>query len=78
MPNPKPPRPPRLCDRCGKPYYRSNRLRLWTRQNPGHRAGWGKDDVKLCTNCMAESSARTAAKLASARIVTINLMKNSA
>lgn len=65
----------RKCTRCGKKYYRSNRLRLWTGTNPGHRDGWRKEDVKLCTTCMPDSAAQGAAQLASAKIVTIKLKK---
>jgi hypothetical protein len=62
----------KICDRCGKPYYRSNRLRLWIGQNPGHRTGWKKDDVKLCTRCMSQSAASQAQRLVQAKIVTIS------
>lgn len=41
----------KVCDGCGKPYYRANRLRLWTDRNPGHREGWRKLDEKLCLTC---------------------------
>lgn len=63
----------RDCSRCGKPYYRSNALRLWTQQNPGHRKGWHRDVVKLCTNCMTADVAVKARHLVSARIVSINM-----
>jgi hypothetical protein len=63
----------KICDRCGKTYWRSNRLRLWTTTNPGKRDGWAKDDVRLCTGCMAQSQARQAAHVVSARIVTIDM-----
>ncbi len=68
-------KPDRQCSRCGKTYFRSNRLRLWTRVNPGHRDGWGKDDVKLCTNCMSQNAAKSAVRLVSARIVEIDMRK---
>lgn len=67
----------RICDRCRKPYYRSNRLRLWTGQNPGHRAGWQKDDVKLCCSCLNAEAAGKAQRLVSAKIVTISMRKAS-
>ena len=65
----------KTCDRCGRAYYRSNRLRLWISQNPGHRAGWQKDDVKLCTRCFSESAAIQASRLVTAKVVTIHLRK---
>ena len=43
--------------------------------NPGHRDGWGKDDVKLCTNCMSQNAAKSAVRLVSARIVEIDMRK---
>ena len=67
----------RRCDRCGRAYYRSNRLRLWTGQNPGHRAGWQKDDVKLCLRCMNQAASAAAARLAmvKVKIVTVDMQK---
>lgn len=68
----------KVCDRCGKTYWRSNRLRLWTTQVPGHRYGWSKNDVKLCTTCMSQSQAKQAYHVVSARIVTIDMRKQKA
>jgi hypothetical protein len=70
-------KPNRVCDRCGKIYYRASRMRLWTKTNPGHRDGWGKDDVRLCVSCMGSNAAKKAATLVSARIVSIDLRKKA-
>jgi len=42
----------KCCTSCGKRYFRSNRLRIWTVRAPGKRIGWVKEDVKLCNACM--------------------------
>lgn len=70
-------RAPRTCDRCGKPYWRSNTFRLWTIRNPGHRDGWGKIEEKLCNNCCNEGMARRTAVMYGVRIVPINRQKVS-
>jgi hypothetical protein len=48
----------RECDRCGKTYYRSNAVRLWTAINPGHRTGWVKNVERICTACMDDHEAQ--------------------
>ena len=42
----------KICDRCRKPYLRSNRVRLWVATNFGHRYGWAKEEQKICCHCM--------------------------
>jgi len=42
----------KICDSCGHRYYRRNRLETWPGHNPGHRQGWRKEEVKLCTTCL--------------------------
>ena len=39
------------CDECGRPYYRRNMTEQCTRRNPGHRDGWKKEVLRICTNC---------------------------
>lgn len=53
------------CDACRAPYYRSNRLRVWTAINPGHRGGWVKEDLKLCIKCFTAKKAQRVVTLAS-------------
>lgn len=48
----------RICDLCGKPYYRSNAVRLWTAINFGHRLGWTRATMKVCCRCMDDTAAR--------------------
>jgi hypothetical protein len=57
------------CDNCLAPYYRSNRIRVWTTVNPGHRAGWMKEDVKLCIKCFSAKKAERVVSLASIHVV---------
>ncbi len=59
----------RECSQCGRPYYRSNRFRLWTKQNPGHRTGWAKWDEPVCLNCQPAGQAQRILALATVRIV---------
>ena len=40
-----------VCASCGKPYFRRNLLEGWDEQNPGHRTGWDKKTVRICTHC---------------------------
>ena len=39
----------RVCDRCGRTYLRRNLVEGWSTQNPGHRIGWEKTRLRLCT-----------------------------
>jgi hypothetical protein len=48
----------RRCDQCGKPYYRSNLVRLWVGTNFGHRAGWVRTIQRLCCRCMDAADAQ--------------------
>lgn len=41
----------RVCAKCGKRYYRCNKVHLWDQQNPGHRSGWNLRDESFCTDC---------------------------
>jgi hypothetical protein len=45
----------RVCGVCQQPYYRSNRLRLWTGQGQGQ---WSKVEGPVCTNCMGARQAQ--------------------
>jgi hypothetical protein len=53
------------CESCGKPYYRRNLTETWDRQNPGHRDGWHKTLMKICTNCQGPSQSQRLLLLAS-------------
>jgi len=44
-------RKPRTCDLCGGGYNRRNLVEGWNVQNPGHRAGWVKTRIRVCTRC---------------------------
>lgn len=59
---------PRCCSECGAPYYRANRLRVWTSTNPGHRLGWIKEDLRLCIRCFDSRKAQRVVTLASVRV----------
>jgi len=61
----KPRNQPRTCDRCGKTYGRRNLIEAWDQQNPGHRDGWGKSVLKICTRCAGENTARRTLMVAS-------------
>lgn len=65
----------RECDRCGKPYWRVNRVHVWTVRNPGHREGWHKIEEKLCMKCCNEGQARRMAVMVGVRIVPVNRRK---
>jgi hypothetical protein len=58
----------RLCDRCGKPYYRRNLTEVWDAQNPGSRAGWHKTQARVCTTCLNATGARRLLMMANVRI----------
>lgn len=61
----KPRREPRTCDRCGKPYHRRNLVEAWDIQNPGHRNGWNKTRLRICTTCAGASTAQRTLMVAS-------------
>ena len=61
----KPLRHPRACDGCGDIYSRRTRVEAWTVQNQGHRIGWVKTVLKLCTKrCSPAEAAQRLIKLA--------------
>jgi hypothetical protein len=64
-------RRPRICTGCGGPYWRANRVRLWTTQNPGHRDGWQKVDDVYCTNCVPATLATRILGVTQIRIVNV-------
>ena len=41
----------RACFKCGGTYQRRNKIEAWITQNPGHRLGWVKREVKICVRC---------------------------
>lgn len=49
---------PHICDICGTRYHRRNKTESWTTQNPGHRDGWVKTIINVCTKCSPESISR--------------------
>ena len=48
----------RRCHRCGRPYFRVNKVHVWIAQNWGHRAGWTLMEQKICCRCMDAGEAR--------------------
>jgi hypothetical protein len=48
----------KCCSSCGKRYYRSNKIRLWVMQNPGHRLGWAKEEQAICCACIKGKMAK--------------------
>jgi len=58
------------CSVCGRPYYRRNLTQVWDQQNPGHRAGWHKTQLRICTACMDPAHSRRLLMLASTTLVT--------
>jgi hypothetical protein len=58
LPLPRLKHTPRRCSVCGDKYNRRNLVESWTTQNQGHRAGWMKTEMRVCTRCSAEPQAR--------------------
>jgi ribosomal protein L37AE/L43A len=56
------------CESCGKPYYRRNLTEVWDKQNAGHRDGWHKATLRICTNCQGTSQSQRMLLLASTTI----------
>lgn len=48
----------RVCEKCGRPYYRRNKLEFWTGRNPGHRLGWLKQEIRVCNACLPSIQAQ--------------------
>lgn len=59
----------RCCHSCGAPYYRANRMRLWTVTNFGYQKGWKCEDVKLCCKCFNGKKAIRVVELASVHVI---------
>lgn len=51
-------RKPRHCYRCGRKYLRRSLVITWVEQNPGHRAGWQREEQRVCTQCIGASAAK--------------------
>jgi hypothetical protein len=51
-------RAPRRCHICHDPYNRRNKIIVWTKQNPGRRTGWNREELNVCCRCGPESVAR--------------------
>ena len=47
---------PRRCYYCREPYYRCEKIAVWTVRNPGHRTGWTKKVISACLNCSGIAS----------------------
>jgi hypothetical protein len=60
--------PERLCDLCGKSYYRRNLTEVWDEQTPGSRTGWHKTRGRICVRCMNAMQARRLLMVAHVRI----------
>lgn len=58
----------KVCDLCGKPYYRRSLTETWDRQNPGSRTGWHKTVYRACTTCITQERAQRMMILAPAPI----------
>lgn len=58
-----------VCDVCSQPYYRRNVVEGWTAQNPGHRVGWVKNTLRICTYCQPAAQTSRALMYVEARIV---------
>lgn len=48
----------KVCDLCGRPYYRRSLTETWDKQAPGRRAGWHKAVIRACTTCVPERVAQ--------------------
>jgi hypothetical protein len=60
---------PRHCDNCGRPYFRRNLVIAWPSQNKGHRVGWSRAMLRICTNCQPATESVKLLLVAEARIV---------
>jgi hypothetical protein len=67
----------RVCSICGRPYYRRNLVEGWIGQNPGHRLGWQKRRVAICTYCQPASFVSRNIMLVSARVVKRSISRRA-
>lgn len=59
----------RECMRCGKAYNRRNLAEAWVKTNVGHRTGWQKAVIKVCTHCMNPNQAMRMFLVANIRVL---------
>jgi len=59
----------KTCAICKQPYYRRNMIEGWTAQNPGHRTGWIKTTLRVCTGCQPASQTAQAFMVVEAKVV---------
>jgi hypothetical protein len=57
------------CYNCGRPYHRRNLTEQWKTHNPGHRAGWVKETVKIGTCCATAKASQRVLVVASTTVV---------
>ena len=55
------------CSNCGEEYYRRCLVEAWDIQNPGHRIGWHKTIMRICTRC---SNAARSKRLLAVSVIT--------
>lgn len=65
------------CEACGRSYYRRNLTELWVRQNPGHRAGWVKRLVRICTTCQNAQQASRILKMVRVTVTVRQIHKSA-
>jgi hypothetical protein len=46
----------RLCENCGRRYYRRNLLQVWDVRNTGHRDGWHQTTIRVCLTCQSPAA----------------------
>lgn len=69
--------PKRKCSDCGGKYFRGNLMEQWTGRNEGHRYGWHKDIVKVCTKCFSENDSRRCVGIADVRFGRIEVVSKA-
>lgn len=50
--------PKRKCSHCNGPYFRRNKMEMWTGWNEGKRYGWHKDIAVVCLKCTSEQESK--------------------
>lgn len=59
-----------ICENCGNRYYRRNLVEAWTEQNPGHRTGWRKEKLRICTSCQPAPMTRQSLIMVQAKVIS--------
>jgi hypothetical protein len=65
----------RYCRKCGRWYYRCDKVAVWDKRNPGKRAGWHQEQGAYCLACSSLESATSILVIAGTKATRARYLK---